>query len=130
MRYIAATTLLFALTQVSHATDGSFLLNSCNEMLRESSGAEVGQFQAPNTLPSGFCYGAMATLQQLSSIQWSGDSQPMLSLCVPSAVRMTQYARIVVNYLQAHPEKLHEEGSYLAWAALREVYPYSSSCKR
>ncbi|WP_391564517.1 Rap1a/Tai family immunity protein [Sinorhizobium meliloti] len=130
MRYIAATTILFALTQVSHATDGSFLLNSCNELLNETSEGVADQLTAPNTLASGFCYGSMTTLQQLSNLQWPGNNEPMLGLCVPSAVRTTQYARIVIKYLQAHPEKLHEDGSYLAWQALQEVYPYSSSCRR
>ncbi|PLU17990.1 hypothetical protein BMJ26_24930 [Sinorhizobium medicae] len=132
MRYVAANTLFFALalTQASHAADGSFLLNSCNEMLQATTVAEVGKLNAPDTLASGFCFGSMTTLQQLARLQWSGQDEPALGLCVPPAVRTTQYARIVVKYLQAHPERLHDESSFLALTALREAYPYSSSCIR
>ncbi|WP_410176710.1 Rap1a/Tai family immunity protein [Sinorhizobium medicae] len=129
MRYVAATILFFALTEACNATDGSYLLDSCNKMLEGSSEVADGQVSLSDDVRSGFCFGSMVTLQQLSGLKWSGDSQPMLGLCVPPPVRTLQYARVVVNYLQAHPEKLHEDGSYLAWEALRAAYPYSSSCK-
>jgi hypothetical protein len=43
--------------------------------------------------------------------------------CTPNGATNEQYLRIVVKYLKANPEKLHQNGTWLIYQALREAFP-------
>ena len=43
--------------------------------------------------------------------------------CTPDEVGIEQLVRVVVVYLETHPEKLHQEPYLLVWNAIREAFP-------
>lgn len=45
------------------------------------------------------------------------------SACIPDTVTGYQAAKVVVQYLDAHPEKLHLDLSLLMFSALTEAFP-------
>jgi hypothetical protein len=74
---------------------------------------------------SGMCQGELfgvwntaSILNHLPSVQ-----ARLLTFCSPEEVTLLRIRRIVVNYLQAHPERLQESSSILILDALREAFP-------
>ena len=43
--------------------------------------------------------------------------------CFPDHVTLIELARVVVKFLNDHPNKLHEEYGFLVISALRDAYP-------
>ncbi|RWO19069.1 Rap1a/Tai family immunity protein [Mesorhizobium sp.] len=125
MKYIIAVAVVLVSSQASKAAEGTQLLGACRELVGglHSNNQTKDGINVPNTFTSGLCMGSMEMLQALSQLRFQGESRPALALCVPTEVRTTQYARIVVKYLDAHPEELHQDGSYLAYMALNSAFP-------
>jgi hypothetical protein len=53
------------------------------------------------------------------------DSRPVAAslTCLPDGVSYDQIVRVVVKYLQSHPERLHRRGKGLAVEALSAAFP-------
>lgn len=121
MRHILAVTIILTTSQTAVASDGRTLLNACKEFLQAritDQGIEM-----PPTYQAGFCFGSMQMLQGLGNVWIVSDKQPALRICAPSEVRTSQYAGVVVRYLEQHPETLHESGEILALTAVTAAFP-------
>jgi hypothetical protein len=97
--------------------------------------AEQGFFSANTVLPGckamiegremgrkdeGLCGGALSALVFMSS----GPALPAWAcLNVPSTATVAQGARVVVRYIEARPQRMHENFNGLALEALREAWP-------
>jgi hypothetical protein len=46
-----------------------------------------------------------------------------VGVCEPDHVSNEQLIRVVLKYLQQHPESLHEPAGFLVWTALHEAFP-------
>jgi hypothetical protein len=109
-----------SLLPVSGATEdpvlsGEVLLKHCESALQE---------REPRSFEAGICVGILETLRYI---------QPLLDpkygkagYCLPQGLASEQEVRVVVTYLQSHPERLQEEGRTLALDALHEAFP----CKK
>jgi hypothetical protein len=91
---------------------GAALLKHCEAALQD---------QAPRPFDAGVCVGVLQTLTYI---------QPLLdprygkaSYCLPQGLAEQQEVRVVVTYLQSHPERLQEEGQTLALDALHQAFP-------
>lgn len=125
MRYVLAAVAALALSDPSRAETGAQLLEACRDLVAglHSDNATADGITVPSSFGSGQCMGAMQMLQTLGNIQFQGENKPALALCVPTEVRSSQYARIVLKYLQDHPEALHQDGNYLAYLAINSAFP-------
>ena len=109
--------VMLSLVPVSGSTEekalsGEVLLKHCEAALQEG---------APQSFEAGVCVGILQTL---------GYMQPLLDpkygkagYCLPQGLPYAQEVRVVVTYLQSHPERLQEEGSTLALDALHQAFP-------
>ncbi len=66
----------------------------------------------------GFCLG------RVDAISWLGEQQGRI--CAPSGATRTQAVRVVVNYLESRPARMHEPFNALANEALRAAWPCKS----
>lgn len=97
------------------ALSGDVLLKHCESALKE---------QTPQSFGAGFCVGMLRTLTYIQPLL---DSQyGKAGYCLPQGLNDEQEVRIVVTYLQSHPERLKEEGQTLALDALHQAFP----CKK
>ncbi|MGE0684112.1 MAG: Rap1a/Tai family immunity protein [Candidatus Binatia bacterium] len=94
------------------ALSGKVLLKQCESALQERS---------PRSFEAGVCVGMLQTLTYI---------QPLLDpkygkagYCLPQGLAYEQEVRVVVTYLQSHPERLQEEGRTLALDALHQAFP-------
>ena len=91
--------------------------SSANEMLSGCKGL-IGDKTPPlrEALRQGRCAGYVAGLVYARSV----------FLCVPEGATPEQGVRVVIKYIEARPERMHEPFGKLALEALEEAWP----CKR
>jgi hypothetical protein len=91
---------------------GAVLLKHCESALQE---------RREHVFEAGVCVG---TLQTLTYIQPLLDPRyGKANYCPPQGLAPEQEIRVVVTYLQSHPERLQEEGRTLALDALHQAFP-------
>lgn len=108
--------LLFLASGAGAALDlksGHAVLPQCDALL---------QLEPTDLFGAGRCIGMLETL---NVTRWKVDAEDRAQprYCPPPDVTLTVEARIVVDYLQAHPEQLHQPGVVLALTALQEAFP-------
>jgi Rap1a immunity proteins len=74
------------------------------------------------TLKVGECIGV------LQSLSWVGEemADPRVQSCRPSEVTTTQLAKVVVAFLDANPDQLHQPMAGLTLLALAQAWPCKS----
>ena len=86
----------------------------------------------PYTGRQGFCAGMVAGInfvgKDLSAVPptYISDSEALMSLyCldIPDKATLPQAIRVVIKYIEARPERMHESFNYLALEALRTAWP-------
>jgi hypothetical protein len=90
---------------------GSFMLKHCKGYLAEA------LYSDPNGAK---CFGALSALGYVSQALI-----PRLRSCPPSAATKEQLGRVVIKFLEDHPEDLHLDFRFLALAAMKKVWPCS-----
>lgn len=93
------------------ALSGEVLLKHCESALQD---------RTPRSFEAGLCVGMLQTLTYI---------QPLLDpkygkagYCLPQGLPNEQEVRVVVTYLQSHPERLQEDGRTLTLDALHEAF--------
>jgi hypothetical protein len=111
VRFILASVLFLTLTsaEARDVDTGNFFLPWCQKAISN-----------PVDFASGVCMGIV----RATSIMGRTIEGP-LHLCVPDEATNGQMLRIVVRYLDEHPEELHLPFQILAWRALSGAWPCS-----
>jgi hypothetical protein len=114
---IAVLAVIFAtesaLGQTSNTasrSNGNDLLLTCTENSKRMDGMSHGDFA------SGYCLGFVEGVSLSSS-----------DICAPEDVTAGQGTRVVLKYLQDHPEQLHEGSAILVRKALSIAFPCGHS---
>jgi hypothetical protein len=99
--------------------DGNELLSNCNAALK----VKENSLEGANWAQVGFCLGMIQGVTNLN-LQYQGMLDKKALFCLPeSGIESGQAVRIVVKYLEDHPEKLYEKEVGLVSDAFREAYP-------
>jgi hypothetical protein len=139
------TPLACAGTDEGSDDDGTHLLSMCKKALDRFDGkapVQDGNTDLDNAgwtayclgFISGFVYGTTASALELAKIKYGdGDSgknhfHEFQWICAPSSSPVThlQEIRVVVKFLEDHPELLHADASVLVERAMAQAWP----CKR
>lgn len=113
-------TFLFVSPEI-HATerDGNKLLTDCSIAINVMEDVSKEPTQITSTA---YCLGHVRGADDMHNLYRAvSKSKPLY--CMPSGVTMGQMVRIIVKYLKENPEQLHEDGTMLIAAALRDAYP-------
>ena len=95
---------------------GNDLLEACR---RDAMGA-YGHGESAS-FDEGECLGNLEAIMHLSDIISVDNKGP--DFCIPDGVTVRQMAKVVVNFLDRHPEQLHRPFSWSAHRALMDVWP-------
>jgi hypothetical protein len=121
---IAVGGLVLLLTAASVAAgesvDGQKLLRDCQANIRVAE--RTHREGSVEVLQAAFCAGYVLGVADLHGIETL--TRPALRVfCLPETWEVLQGIRVVVRYLQTHPEQLHLVGATLVYVALHEAFP-------
>jgi hypothetical protein len=100
--------------------DGSHLLKACNGAL-----ADRKTLDADGNVLMGYCAGiihGVAGSHRFSGVAPRADAAKA-AFCLPESMTIHEGARAVVQYLNEHPERLHDEATDAVTAALGQAFP-------
>jgi hypothetical protein len=121
MRLIKTIALLLGIVSAcpayakSDISSGSYFLRACNSFLDTK--VSVNDWHSYEE--AGECFGSARMLIFLG--------RKGAGICSPEGVTVSQVARVIVKYLNDHPEKLHEDYRVLSVEALQKVWHYSKN---
>jgi hypothetical protein len=99
------------------STDGNTLLNDCTDLLREKNTGTAG---------SSGCAGTIIGIAGTHNI-FVNFKNAEEYYCMPDTIDVGQAARVIVKFLNEHPESLHNDGVSLAIMALVQAFPCDQS---
>lgn len=120
--------LVFVARPVVAAKTGSDLLNECLRVEKYNS-VGAGSLTQEEYADLVSCLSFVAGVQQGLIIglvhAWGEDKVSLEDRigCFPHNSTPGQYARVVIKFLNEHPERLHERASFLVVDALIEAFP-------
>lgn len=117
--------LLYSAT-AAPVQDGNRLLRACTLAMRfmDSPQAQEQALGKPHqALEAGYCLGLLRGLTNMNMVWQQYTKDASMFFCVPPESKTGQWMRVVVKYLQEHPERLHEEDIALASLALTSAFP-------
>jgi hypothetical protein len=125
-RIIAAILFSFAIfipaSACAEVHDGNDLLQKCNNVIRIF---EEGTIEPTENMlaDSSFCSGMMQGMTN-TIIFFDAFQVTQNIVCLPeNGISNGQAAKVVIKYLQEHPEQLHVADSGLAFLALMDAFP-------
>ena len=123
-------TFLFVLLSFSTAGNaaedilsGSTLLKNCNSYQKLAGGSSNSEI----ILGAGLCLGTVRGIIDAGALfdtfaDQAGNPRPKV-FCVPESVSTDRGVRAVIQYLEGHPEDLHQRGTTLTVLALKQAFP-------
>jgi hypothetical protein len=96
---------------------------SCKAILKARAMKRNGYLDFPGNFETGFCWGAFASLQQISGFFPEGEKQSLLGSCPPPDSTRLQYIKIFSQYVDGHPEIGQEDFVTIAIQALQLAFP-------
>jgi hypothetical protein len=112
---IISASLALALTQVGPACAGEDLLRGCRAAV------ENRLFTPKDQAEGGACVGVIVGVAAGAVIQSRALNAPR-PFCLPNASN-DQLARVVIKYIDQHPEVMHWPFPELAYHALKDAWP-------
>jgi Rap1a immunity proteins len=101
--------------------DGNSLLRDCTSAIRLADG--VAGISEDDVRRAMFCSGYLSGFLDAHALTTSFNGGKKL-FCLPeSGISGEQAARVIVKFLQDHPERLHESARILAMIALQMAFP-------
>ena len=102
---------------------GSTLLKNCKSYLKVSGGSSNSDI----ILGAGLCLGTVRGIIDAGAVfdtfaDQAGNPRPNV-FCVPESVSTDRGVRVVIQYLEEHPEDLHQRGTTLTVLALKQAFP-------
>jgi hypothetical protein len=98
---------------------------SCKDVLKVKAKQKDDYLNFPSNFETGFCWGAFASLQQISGFFPENGKQSLLGCCPPPDSTRLQYIKIFAKYVDEHPEFGEEDFAAVAIQALQAAYPCS-----
>jgi len=127
LAFVALVFLAFPIgfARAQDANDGNALLHRCSLVIRMSDGQNVSS--SLDNLDAGVCMGLVRGIADTMTLWQSLDHGPVdngeIHGCLPDSIKTIQLARIVVKYLNDHPERLQNPDTRLVLMALADAFP-------
>ena len=106
--------------------DGNQLLQECNLAIKATDGARLTTTEA---YIAGHCVGYLAGVYDALWMTPGHLPGKDCIAAIPDGVSITELVKVVVKYLNDHPNRLHLDYEVLTFIALGEAYPCSNTHK-
>jgi hypothetical protein len=122
--------LLLCLAPLDSRAETALEVESWCKPIANAAFGENGEISYHSNSDTEFCWGAFATIEELSRVLSSysyNDNTltctPLIGICAPSAVTRVQMIKIFSKYVDEHPDKSHLEFAVIARLSLAEAFP-------
>jgi len=116
-------------TSDPHEYDGNKVLELCRDSIRGSDAG--GRVSAQVAYNSGYCDGVVDGMLDMHAAYTDAGLLPSPFFCLPKeGIRVQQGMRVVVRYLETHPERLHLKQRNLLIEAFRDAFPCVPAASR
>jgi len=112
---------LAAVGQTHDHGSGTSLLRECNAVSSPVTTDSVNNLEAG--LCIGLVRGVMATMQMWQVERYTMKEQMDMHGCIPHQVEDSGAIKVVLKYLNDHPDRLHLDDTILIHTALLDEYP-------
>ena len=122
---VAVVALTFAaIPKPALALDGNQLLAQCTNLLSVVDQTSKSEKPGESAFQSGSCTGiALGVTHTILVYNLAAEPSKPLA-CLPSTgIQTGQAVRIIVKYMQEHPEDLHQDAVAIAVVALGQAFP-------
>jgi len=109
-------------------SDGKGLLTVCNVALKSITDG-MDNLSDLELMNSSFCIG-LAVGIKVSNVMEQASADDNLQYCIPSSASPEQLIRVLVKYLENHPENLHETPAVLISVAFIKAFPCKKGAKK
>jgi len=99
--------------------NGNKLLSDCKPV---TMGGSIAKDNYKVIVDGGFCLGYITGVNSTSEAILTHFKFPLL-YCLPKGIDNIQLVRVIVKYLENHPEELPNKSTLLVLAALKEAFP-------
>ncbi len=133
MKRFAIIAFLLALGLLPHHLAAQSKDRTGVDLLEECQLAVSGDAStADKSMKATFCVGYLLGVLDTYTVWSIADSKTNVASsavpCVPNGVTVLEVSKVVVKYLNAHPDTIHESYKLLVWKALLGAYPPQSHC--
>jgi hypothetical protein len=128
VRAATALVLLLAVMPAAeaqqHDFSGNYYLSHCRSFIEMTGGtpAEADRSAALATkqdfLDEGFCAGTIRTMRDVATFL-----KPPMRSCPPVKIPLSQVIRVVITFMEQHPQTLDNDFSVQAMAAIKNAWP-------
>ncbi len=101
------------------------MLSACRVVADAAASGE--DLTLPANFNSGLCWGAFAAIQQATRLIPTPQSARTFQVCSPEQSTRTELVHVFLDYVHAHPERLHDDFFFVAVSALRGAFPCMDS---
>jgi hypothetical protein len=113
--------------QTQDKNDGNALLESCNETVKFMNDSNASVSMAKSAWCLGYIQGFVSSMEaqkmDKSTTYAAYLKSNVLGISLPPDVTSGQIARVIVKWLQDHPQELHHDIGLLTHIILREAFP-------
>jgi hypothetical protein len=106
----------FALALLTGPAWGGEVFGSANHMTPSCRVADPPRFE------EGYCLGLVTGLAS-GAVKRSADLKAPSPFCLPPGVTGSQMVRVVVQYIEQRPQRMHEPFTVLAYETLKAAWP-------
>ena len=99
------------------------LLNSCGNFTSKVTVMPNGTLNLHGNPDANMCWGYFAAVQDLGTVVWTGETNPILGACIPPGSSVTQLIRVFVDYANRNPAKLNVSPGLMVLDALAAAFP-------
>jgi hypothetical protein len=126
-RLVLIAVLLLCCAPLSHALsriDGNRLLHDCQAGIKFADGKDLSRDEAIQSSEClAYVEGSLDGSDFWKVIDQRDGNKNMPHHCIPNGVTMEQTVRVLMKYLEGHPQELHENGWVCVHAAMLEAFP-------
>jgi hypothetical protein len=114
--------MFWAIALPAHAETALQVYSWFKDIAEHSKALEYGNWFMKSTFDNGYCWGAFATIQELSGFMEHDTKRHILAICLPDGSGRMQIIKVFTRYVDEHPELSHQEFSIVALNSLVKAY--------
>ncbi|MEH6811293.1 MAG: Rap1a/Tai family immunity protein [Motiliproteus sp.] len=111
--------VITASSSIEAMADGNYLLQRCKHAVKPAANLSMSTQRAAIS----YCFGLLQGVREVNRL-YEGKNASEAYFCLGSQrLSHSETAKLVVDYLQQNPQRLHQNESILTVQALRQAYP-------